>query len=38
MGALRLWLIGQLIQMVMIGVLATIAVWALGCRIRSLSD
>jgi predicted PurR-regulated permease PerM len=29
-GALRLWLIGQLIQMVLIGVLATAAVWALG--------
>lgn len=28
--ALRLWLIGQLIQMVLIGVLATAAVWIIG--------
>jgi predicted PurR-regulated permease PerM len=28
--ALRLWLIGQLIQMVLIGVLSTLAVWIIG--------
>jgi len=31
-SALRLWLIGQLIQMVLIGVLTTLAVWLIGLR------
>jgi predicted PurR-regulated permease PerM len=29
-AALRLWLIGQLIQMVLIGAMATVIIWALG--------